>query len=124
MMPMRLSIVSALPDVKIAGRIANPPARAIPGAASRAKAAERAGWAFARGGALTTSVATSLNFGSMLGLVFARSHKAGRPEDEYQHQQQVRNDRGNLRHGHVPHIEQQPAAWRRHPDTSQHVGNG
>ena len=60
-----LSIVSALPDVKIAGRIANPMASAIHGAACRAKAAERAG-CVARGGALTTSVATSLNFGSML----------------------------------------------------------
>ena len=61
MMPMRLSIVSALPVVKIAGRIANTTASASHGAASRASAAVPAGHAPLRADTFATSLTALVN---------------------------------------------------------------
>ena len=77
-----------------------------PGAASRAKAV-RAPRRFAAAGARDgVGQGTSLNF---VLPVFARSQEAGRPEDQDQHEQQIGKNRSDLRHGHVPDIEQNVA---------------
>ena len=61
MMPMRLSIVSALPLVKIAGRITNTPASASHGATSRTSATVPAGHAPLRTDAFAALLAALLN---------------------------------------------------------------
>ena len=62
MMPIRLSIVSALPDAKIIGSTVNRRASAIHGAANPANAAAAPGeLAAPRAGTLAVSPAASLN---------------------------------------------------------------
>ena len=51
--------------------------------------------------------------------MFARSHQAGRPEDQDEHQQQIGHDRRDLRDGHVPDVEQRAAGRRRDADAAE-----